>query len=50
MTDTEKGGILGGAGGAALGAIIYHGNPLAGAVIGAAAGCTHRRCRGALHG
>ncbi len=38
MTDTEKGGILGGAGGAALGAIIYHGNPLAGAVIGAAAG------------
>ena len=38
MTDTEKGGILGGAGGAALGAIIYHGNPLAGALIGAAAG------------
>ena len=38
MTDTAKGGILGGAGGAALGAIIYHGNPLAGALIGAAAG------------
>ena len=38
MTDTSKGGILGGAGGAALGAIIYHGNPLAGALIGAAAG------------
>ncbi len=38
MTDTTKGGILGGAGGAALGAIIYHGNPLAGALIGAAAG------------
>jgi len=38
MTDTAKGGLLGGAGGAALGAIIDHGNPLAGALIGAAGG------------
>ncbi len=38
LTDTQKGGILGGAGGAALGALIYHGNPLAGALIGAATG------------
>jgi outer membrane protein OmpA-like peptidoglycan-associated protein len=38
LSDTGKGGILGGAGGAALGALIYHGNPLAGALIGAATG------------
>ena len=38
MTDTTKGGILGGAGGAALGALIYGSNPLAGALIGLGAG------------
>jgi outer membrane protein OmpA-like peptidoglycan-associated protein len=38
MTDTTKGGILGGAGGAAIGAIIDHANPWAGALIGAAGG------------
>jgi outer membrane protein OmpA-like peptidoglycan-associated protein len=38
MTDTTKGGILGGAGGAAIGAIIDAGNPWAGALIGAAGG------------
>jgi len=37
-TDTEKGAVFGGAGGAALGALIYHGNPLAGALIGAGTG------------
>jgi len=38
MTDTTKGALLGGGGGAALGAIIDHANPLAGALIGAAGG------------
>lgn len=38
MTDTTKGGILGGAGGAAIGALIDHANPWAGALIGAAGG------------
>jgi outer membrane protein OmpA-like peptidoglycan-associated protein len=38
MTDTTKGALFGSAGAAALGAIIYHGNPLAGALIGAASG------------
>ncbi|BEQ16221.1 OmpA family protein [Desulfoferula mesophila] len=38
MTDTTKGGIIGGAGGAAIGAIIDHSNPWAGALIGAAGG------------
>jgi uncharacterized membrane protein len=38
MTDTGKGALFGSAGAAALGAIIYHGNPLAGALIGAASG------------
>ncbi len=38
LTDTGKGAILGGAGGAGLGALIYHANPLAGALIGAASG------------
>ena len=38
MTDTGKGAVLGGGGGAVLGAIIDTGNPLAGAVIGAAGG------------
>ena len=38
MTDTQKGGIFGSAGGAAIGAIIDHGNPWAGALIGAAGG------------
>ena len=38
MTDTGKGSILGGLGGAGLGALIYHANPLAGALIGAAGG------------
>jgi outer membrane protein OmpA-like peptidoglycan-associated protein len=38
MTDTGKGAVLGGGGGAALGAIIDTGNPLVGAVIGAAGG------------
>lgn len=38
LTDTGKGAILGGAGGAGLGALIYHANPLAGALIGAAGG------------
>jgi outer membrane protein OmpA-like peptidoglycan-associated protein len=38
MTDTGKGAVLGGGGGAAIGAILDAGNPLAGAVIGAAGG------------
>jgi outer membrane protein OmpA-like peptidoglycan-associated protein len=38
MTDTGKGAVLGGGGGAALGAILDAGNPLAGAIIGAAGG------------
>jgi outer membrane protein OmpA-like peptidoglycan-associated protein len=38
LTDTGKGSILGGLGGAGLGALIYHANPLAGALIGAAGG------------
>ena len=38
MTDTGKGSIIGGLGGAGLGALIYHANPLAGALIGAAGG------------
>lgn len=38
MTDTTKGAVVGGAGAAALGALIYQGNPLAGALIGAASG------------
>jgi hypothetical protein len=38
MTDTTKGGILGGGTGAAIGAIIDHANPWAGALIGAAGG------------
>jgi outer membrane protein OmpA-like peptidoglycan-associated protein len=38
LTDTGKGAIIGGAGGAGLGALIYHANPLAGALIGAASG------------
>ncbi len=38
MTDTTKGGILGGTGGAVIGALIDSGNPWAGALIGAAGG------------
>jgi outer membrane protein OmpA-like peptidoglycan-associated protein len=38
LTDTGKGSIIGGLGGAGLGALIYHANPLAGALIGAAGG------------
>ncbi len=38
MTDTTKGGILGGTGGAVIGALIDGGNPWAGALIGAAGG------------
>ena len=38
MTDTGKGAVLGGGGGAAIGAILDAGNPLAGAIIGAAGG------------
>jgi outer membrane protein OmpA-like peptidoglycan-associated protein len=38
MTDTGKGAVLGGGGGAAIGALLDAGNPLAGAVIGAAGG------------
>ncbi len=38
MTDTQKGGLFGGAGGAAIGALLDHGNPWAGALIGAAGG------------
>jgi outer membrane protein OmpA-like peptidoglycan-associated protein len=38
LTDTEKGGVMGGVGGAALGALIYGSNPLAGALIGLGAG------------
>lgn len=37
-TDTGKGAVFGGVGGAALGAIIDHGDPWAGALIGAAGG------------
>jgi outer membrane protein OmpA-like peptidoglycan-associated protein len=38
QTDTGKGALFGGMGGAALGAIIDHGNPWAGALIGAVGG------------
>jgi len=38
QTDTGKGAVFGGVGGAALGAIIDHGDPWAGALIGAAGG------------
>ena len=38
LTDTTKGSVIGGAGGAALGALIYGSNPLAGALIGLGAG------------
>jgi outer membrane protein OmpA-like peptidoglycan-associated protein len=38
QTDTGKGAVVGGAGGAAIGALIYHSNPWAGALIGAAGG------------
>ena len=38
MTETGKGAVLGGGGGAAIGAILDAGNPLAGAIIGAAGG------------
>lgn len=38
LTDTGTGAVVGGLGGAGLGALIYHANPLAGALIGAASG------------
>ena len=39
MTETGKGAVIGGLGGAALGALVdMHGNPWAGALIGAAGG------------
>jgi outer membrane protein OmpA-like peptidoglycan-associated protein len=38
LTDTGTGAVIGGLGGAGLGALIYHANPLAGALIGAASG------------
>lgn len=38
LTDTGKGAIIGGAAAAGLGALIYHANPLVGALIGAASG------------
>jgi len=38
QTDTGKGAVIGGAGGAAIGALIYQSNPWAGALIGAAGG------------
>lgn len=38
QTDTGKGAVFGGVGGAALGAIIDHSDPWAGALIGAAGG------------
>jgi outer membrane protein OmpA-like peptidoglycan-associated protein len=38
QTDAGKGAVVGGAGGAAIGALIYHSNPWAGAIIGAAGG------------
>jgi outer membrane protein OmpA-like peptidoglycan-associated protein len=38
LTDTGTGAVVGGLGGAGLGALIYHANPVAGALIGAASG------------
>jgi len=38
QTDKGKGAVVGGAGGAAVGALIYSSNPWAGALIGAAGG------------
>ncbi len=49
MTDTGKGGILGGAGGAALGAIMYHWQSSGGCTDRGSSLSPHRRRCGAFH-